>query len=145
MNDTSFSPYSIRVVEFLPHAVVGANNTLANASSEPKNPALRLELNTPDGMQQRTAFAKFPDFQSMHGGSTATDMKVTFLYAGGAGGLAHDTPPIQLYSIPDGDLHARFSSIGAKPSDKPVNLQQPIASPWGDKMLTVFICHYSAV
>jgi hypothetical protein len=58
---------------------VGPDNQLVDSPDRPVNPAIEMELNGPDGAERRLAFARFPDFPSMHGGERRRDLKVSFV------------------------------------------------------------------
>jgi hypothetical protein len=69
---------TVRVLRYLPHAIVGEDKQLVNASDQPVNPAVEVEVVGPSGSEKRYAFAKFPDFSSMHGKPQVEGLKVTF-------------------------------------------------------------------
>jgi len=71
--------YTVRVLRYLPHATVGPDNQLVNAPDRPVNPAIEVELNGPEGPERRLAFARFPDFMSMHSAEGSEDLKVKFV------------------------------------------------------------------
>ncbi|HRY66595.1 MAG TPA: cytochrome c biogenesis protein ResB [Phycisphaerae bacterium] len=76
VGDTGFS---IQVLRYLPHAVVGADRQLRSVSDQPVNPAIEVEVSGAEGSSRRLAFARFPDFPSMHGTSAAERLKLTFV------------------------------------------------------------------
>lgn len=122
-----------RVLRFLPHATVGADNKLVNASPRPKNPAIEVEL-TKDGVtEKRVAFARFPDFGSMHAKNQPMDIKVVFVFSEPH---AHHTP-IEILSSPTGALHVRFASEGTSAVPQEIRLGDAIETPWPGKRLAV--------
>ncbi len=118
--------YAIRVLRYLPHATVGPNNKLTNASDQPVNPAIEVELNGPEGAEKLLAFARFPDFMSMHGGEHTKDLKVTFV----APGATASTTPIEILEGPDAMLHVRFRHGGGGLATREVSVGEAIESPW---------------
>jgi hypothetical protein len=72
---------TVRVLRYLPHAQVERGGKLHNASDQPVNPAIEVEIVGPQGTDRRVAFSKFPDFQ--HGVRLIEDLHLTFV--GGAG------------------------------------------------------------
>jgi len=92
--------YTVRVLRYLPHATVGPDNKLVNMSNRPENPAIELELNGPDGPEKRFAFARFPDFASMHGGEHKKDLKVTFVAPTSSATTIEPVEPVRETRIP---------------------------------------------
>ena len=82
---------------------MGADNQLTNASDRPANPAIRAEIIGPSGRQTKIAFAKFPDFSSMHGAQGADEVKMTFV---ATGAIAESSPPVEIFATLDGKLLA---------------------------------------
>ncbi len=124
---------SVRVLRYLPHATVGPDNKLVNVSDQPMNPAIEAEILGPDGAERRVAFARFPDFRSMHGGAATQELKLTFLSSAGATPQA----PIEILAAPSGDLHVRFAAGDGRAVSRAVVLETPVASPWDGSTLTV--------
>jgi hypothetical protein len=135
--------YSIRVLEFFPHATVGHGSQLVNASDQPINPAIRAEITGPEGSWTALAFANFPDFRSTHGQKGAADVKVTFEYSGNK---TAPVAPIELFAVRNGPIHVRFNeapavSSAATESDAPaahaLEINQPISTPAPGRSLTL--------
>jgi hypothetical protein len=129
------TPYKVRVLRYLPHAIVTREKNVMNASDRPENPAVELELSGPEGNETRVAFARFPDFQMSHGQEKpekVLPLKVTFEAGPGA-----DAPAsIEIVRGPDGSLQARFGEAdGARPVA--VEVGTPIPVPGSDLRLTV--------
>lgn len=123
---------TLRVLRYLPHAVVAAKGRLDNASEKPVNPAIEVELGGPRGVEKRFAFARFPDFQSMHGGHTAPETKIIL-----AAAFDEDVhAPIEVICGPGDTLHVRFSN-SLETILKSLQIGEPVASPWPDRKLTV--------
>lgn len=55
--------YNIKVTQF---ALDFANKAEPLREQRPENPAVQLEINGPDGTEQRWVFAKYPDWDEMH-------------------------------------------------------------------------------
>ncbi len=125
--------YTVRVLNYLPHAVVGEGGQLRSASDRPVNPAVEVELVGPEGPQKHRAFARFPDFASMHGSKPGQEVKVTFIMPTG------DVPtvPIEILAGPEGDLHARFAQDSTNVVKKKLELAVPVETPWAGIKLTV--------
>jgi len=116
---------TIQVLRYIPHAVVGNDRQVRSASTQPINPAIEVAIAGPDGTHKRLAFARFPDFQSMHG-TTQAAVRVVFE----ATQTQKDKHPIELFSRPGGPLYVRFN-----PQDGPsvlhtVKIGQKIDTPW---------------
>lgn len=97
---------SLRVLRYLPHAVVAGRGKLDNASNEPMNPAIEVELTGAGGTERRFAFARFPDFQSMHGHLLNPDVKIVLAMPD----IAPQSAPVEILSGPGDALHVRFSN-----------------------------------
>lgn len=65
---------TLKVLQYLPHFVFDNQKGEArSASEEPVNPALQVELTAPGKAGAKSwLFAKFPDFNAMHGGKAGT-------------------------------------------------------------------------
>ena len=57
---------TIKIVRYVPHAVVGPDGHIENRSDQPVNPLVICQVIGPDGSDRRMAFAGFPDFAEMH-------------------------------------------------------------------------------
>lgn len=125
--------YTVRVMRYMPHATVGADNKVVNASPNPVNPAVEVEVSGPDGREQRLAFARFPDFQSMHGGQKLEDVKIRFVSEEDIGSRA----PVELISGPGNKLHVRFAPPGGEVVSREVAIGTPIETPWPSRKLVV--------
>jgi len=123
---------SVRVLRYLPHATVAADNQVINASDRPVNPAVEVEITGPDGAERRISFAKFPDFQSMHGKAPHSDVKVVFVAQ-----QTEAAAPVELIGGPDGRLFVRYSADGAGASALPVTLGELVETPWPQLRLMV--------
>ena len=123
--------YTIRVLRYLPHAMVGADNKLGNASNDPVNPAIELEVTGPGTHEKRFAFAKFPGFK--HGEFAIEEVDVTFV-AGDAGPTA---PPIEIARAPDGVLYVRFTHSESPTPAQPIAVGTPIDTPWPGSKLEI--------
>jgi hypothetical protein len=124
---------SIRVLRYLPHAIVGEDKKLVNASNEPVNPAIEVELTGPAGTEMRRAFAKFPDLQSMHGKAQIEGLKVVFI----APTEALATVGVQICAGPNGELHARFKPEGGDAVTRKLEIGMPVETPWAEQKFAV--------
>jgi len=127
---------SFRVLRYMPHATVGGGNKIRNVSDEPINPAIEVEIAGPAGTATRLAFAKFPDFTSMHGDPELADVKVTHVMEESGGGVPLASP-LEIVRGPGGDLYARFSDGRGGFNTKPLTPGEPIATPWQGKKVAV--------
>ncbi len=127
------TPLTFRVIRYLPHATVGADKKLTNVSPQPINPAIEVEVISPNGTEKRLAFAKFPDFSSMHGDTTITDLKVTFVTT------SQDTPsvPIEIVRAPKDQYFVRFSTQGNATTVHPLVMNTALQTPWPDQAITL--------
>jgi len=128
------SGFSLRVLEYFPHATVGPGGEIKNASSQAMNPAVRVEITGSSGRQTRLAFARFPDFGSMHGEQGAEDLKLVF--------VSSDAPSapvaaIQILTTRDGEMRAVFAPNGASRSTAALRLGETVDTPWPGMQFTV--------
>ena len=117
-----------RVLRYLPHAVVASSGKgLTNVSDRPVNPAIQFELIEPDGTSSKAyAFARFPDYKSMHGGQHGGEqLKLTFVTEAGK-----DLPQaaIEVLAGPGKQLWVRFAT-GKGSVKKKLTVGEPVASP----------------
>lgn len=129
----SGSGLSVRVLRYLPHATVGADRQVVSASNQPINPAVEIEISGPDGSERRVCFAKFPDFQSMHGRAAHSDVNATFV----ASAAATPTTPIELIGASDGRTFVRFAPPSAPVSTQELTLGNAAQTPWAGQTLTL--------
>jgi hypothetical protein len=118
------SGYTIRVLRYLPHAIVGTNNRLSNASDRPINPAIEVEITGPAAAETRFAFAKFPRFK--HRPHKLAEVELTFVAAEDPTPIA----PLEILGVPGGELYVRFSAPGAPVATHKLSLGSPVDSPW---------------
>lgn len=126
--------FSLRVLEFFPHATVGPGGEISNASSQAQNPAVRVEIMGPSGKQTRLAFARFPDYVSMHGEKVADDLKLVFESSGTA---PASVAPIQVLTTTDGEMHAKFASTSGNTTTQVLGIGQAVDTPWPGMRFTV--------
>lgn len=124
---------TVKVLRFLPHATVGVDGEVVSASPQPLNPAIEVELVRGDERETRIAFARFPDFESMHGQETLSGIKV--VYALPQTLVPH--APVEVLSSKNGDLYVRFAWEGTALQTSAVKLGESIETPWPGKRLTV--------
>jgi len=124
---------TIRILRYLPHAVVGENNKLRSASDEPMNPAIEVEIDGPTGKKTQLAFAKFPEFRMLHGVKNDSELKITFISAVSDAAAV----PIEVLGSADGELCARFSSKGSNVVIRKLIVGTPVETPWQGQILTV--------
>jgi hypothetical protein len=120
------TPYTLRLVRYLPHAIVGPDRTIVNASERPANPAVEVEIKGPEGADTRLAFAKFPDFHGRAGEQILKDVKVAFL----ASPTLTAGVPIEVLGGPEGKLAVRFSWEGTDPRVHELTVGQAVPTPW---------------
>lgn len=127
------TPYALRVLRYLPHAVVGPDKAIVNRSDRPVNPAVEVTISGPEGVDTRLAFARFPDFHGRAEGLKAKDVKVSFAAPGGTRPHA----PIEVVSGPEGRLAVRFTQEGADVITHELELQQVVDTPWPGRTFQV--------
>lgn len=118
--------YTIQVTRYVPHATVGDDKTIVSASSQPVNPYIEATLAGPEGTQARRAFAKFPDFDGMHGAATAQAVKLRYEVPETEAPLA----PAEVLAGVDGRLYARFSQPGLATQTIAITPGTPVETPW---------------
>ncbi|MDO8631255.1 MAG: cytochrome c biogenesis protein ResB [Phycisphaerales bacterium] len=126
--------YQVRMLDYFPHATVGEGGAITSASSQPVNPAIRVEITGPKGTQTQIAFARFPDFSSTHGGGGADDVKVTFIASGAP---SAPSVPVEVLATPDGEMSVRFTPAGGSETSHSLRIGEPVDMPWPGKKLTV--------
>ncbi len=115
-----------KLLRYLPHATVGQNREIVNASDRPMNPFVEVELEGPSGKETRRAFARFPDFAASHAGMSEEGAKVRFT----ASDAPVTTAPIELLNGPGGALHVRFNPAGGEPLVRKLEIGTAVESPW---------------
>ncbi len=127
------SGYTVRVLRYLPHASVGENGKVVSLSTRAVNPAVEAELVGPEGAETRLAFARFPDFSSMHGETQIKELKLTFVAAVDTSASA----PIEVLGGPDGKLYVRFQKGDQGSTTTELSVGVPVASPWPGQKFAV--------
>ncbi|RJP33196.1 MAG: hypothetical protein C4547_12815 [Phycisphaerales bacterium] len=121
---------SVRVHQYLPHAVVGPDNKVISASEQPVNPAIEVEVTGAAGAERRFAFAKFPDFR--HGEEGIPGLNLTFIAP-----TSDASTPIQIVSNAEGQLYARFSAGGGYVLTQRLEPGAEVETPFPDCRLAV--------
>lgn len=121
------SGYSVRVLEYFPHAVVGQGGVVQSASDRPVNPAIRVEVTGPSGTQTKTSFSRFPDYGATHAGQGSDDVRVKFVATATASAR---NAPITVLTGGDGQLIAQFADGSGEPVTTPLTVGAPVATPW---------------
>ena len=120
------SGLSFRVLRYLPHAVVDRDNQVDNASPQPVNPAIEVEIDGPAGVERRLAFSMFPDFGDLHRTPQSADLEVTFLSSAAPAPSA----PVEVLRGPRGELHVRFHSESGPVVHHRIEVGVPVDTPW---------------
>ena len=119
------SGYSLRVLEYLPHARVEQERGLVNVSDQPINPAIVFELSGHGTTIRRNSFAKFPDFS--HSKDELTEIEVRLkMPENDAAPLA----PIEILGGPTDELYVRFQVEDEQISIKKLSLGNAVETPW---------------
>jgi len=125
--------YSVRVLRYLPHALV-ENKQLISASDQPVNPAIEAEITGPEGTAKRFAFARFPEFGSMHGTEApSAGVKLTFI----APVDERPRTPVEVIAGPQGRLVARFQPESGSPVVREVKVGEIVQTPWAGLTFSV--------
>ena len=119
--------YTIRVLRYLPHATVRPGGVVVNASDQPVNPAVEVEIAGPEGTRKRIAWAKFPDFT--HPGQETGGIDLTFVSA--------QPPPVEILRSPTGELYVRFHPENSPTTMKSLTIGTPVETPWPGLRLAV--------
>jgi len=116
--------HSVRVLQYVPHAVVGRDRRLANAPDQRDNPAIEVEIVGPSATVRRIAFADFPGFS--HASDELAEVQVTF--------VAPDDPaPIAPLEILEGaadELYVRFQLENRPVQVTKLSIGTPVETPW---------------
>jgi len=129
-----------RVLRYMPHAVVGGDQGVGNASPEPLNPAIEVEIEGPSGTETRLAFSMFPDFEGMHQATRSEDLKVAFL----SSAAPPPSVPVEVLRGPEGALHVRFHGEGAPVVHRSIEVGLPVDTPWPGLRFCVLRCFENA-
>lgn len=121
--------YTVRVLRYLPHAVVGAKRTLSSASDQPVNPAIEAEIVGPEGADKKIAFARFPDFHGRAGGDHTKDFTLRFI----ASSALLPAAPVEVLRGPEGELAVRLSGEGVPTIIRTLAVGQSVPTPWPDQ------------
>lgn len=125
--------YTLRVLRYLPHALISEDRRMVNASNEPVNPTVEVELASPKGTVRRYAFARFPEFDTMHDADEpAADVKLTFLVPADENAAA-----IDLLAGPEGRIVARFKTDDGGRIARELAVGTPVETPWAGLEFTV--------
>ncbi|HSW44412.1 MAG TPA: cytochrome c biogenesis protein ResB, partial [Phycisphaerae bacterium] len=126
--------YSLRVLRYLPHAVVGQDRQITNASSQPINPAVEVEIIGPKGTTKQMAFSRFPDFQMMHRPDQQKEahgqekgIKIRFSVSSQP---AESRVPVEIYAARSGELGVQFTPQDGRPEGREISLGQVVETPW---------------
>lgn len=125
--------YRARVLRYLPHATVGADKQVVNTSNRPVNPYIEVEIVGSDIREIFKAFAKFPDFPSMHKPSRIEGLKLIFV----AGSVDVPATPVEVLGGPAGELYARFNRHADHVVVRRLEVGTPVETPWSDRQFAV--------
>lgn len=125
--------YTAQVLRYLPHATVAANNQVVNASEQPINPYVEVAFTGPEGEEVQRAFARFPEFSRMHGANAPQAFELKFTSS------AEEAPfaPVEVLEGAGGEMYVRFNRKGVERAVQPIDVGQPVGSPWPGRQLTV--------
>lgn len=122
-----------RVVRYLPHAVLGRQNLIQNATTRPINPAIEVELVGPAGHEKYWAFAN-ADVQPIRDERRVfEDMKVLFQAPIDTG----PPTPTEIVVGPESKTAVRFRDPNDRIFSQRVHLGKPIAPGGSDWHVTV--------
>ncbi len=134
--------FTVKVLRYLPHAIVGPDRKIENLSNEPRNPALEVEVTGPEGTVRSHAFANVHNLQAMHGtrdsanphgAQDSAELKVVF----SASEDLVPSAPISLLAGPENKLHVRFALEGQPVVVEELTLGKPCETPFEGFQLTV--------
>ena len=127
------SGFSFQVLQYMPHAVLGSDDTVVNQSERPVNPAIELVVVGPTGAEKHVLFAKDPEIEPSHVSESDDTVLVAF--------LAPERPkpdtPIEVLMGPDSRLYARLYWVGSDVIGHFLEVGQPVETPWPGTWLTV--------
>ena len=116
--------YSVRVLQYVPHAVIGRDRRLSNAPDQRDNPAIEVEIAGPSATVRRIAFADFPGFS--HASDELAEVQVTFV-------AVDDPAPIAPLEILEGagdELYVRFQLENRPLQVTKLSIGTPVETPW---------------
>jgi len=125
---------TVHTLRYMPHAVVGKDRQVKNATSQPVNPAVEVEIRGSGKTEKRLLFGRFPDFSSMHEKKTFfPDVKVVFNQPE----IEEQVVPIRLIETPRGNLLVRFQYEDKDSGFVPLKPGKPVNTPWEGQKFTV--------
>ena len=123
---------SLRVIRYLPHAVLGRDKNVTNASEQAMNPAIEVELLGQEESETLVLFARFPEFNAEH--RLAGDRNIQLTYD--APSILAPRVPIEFLQGPEESLFVRIRWAGAKMVTSRIELGKEIDTPWpGEKLI----------
>lgn len=127
------SGYTVKVLRYIPHATVNKDRKLVSLSEQPVNPAIEAELTGAEGTFRRLAFARFPEFSSMHKIPEGGDVKLTLVTA------VSDIPtvPLEIVKGPEGKMAVRFTTDKGEIAVRELEVGVAVDSPWMDFTCTI--------
>lgn len=123
--------YQVKVLRYLPHASIGDDRKLTNASDQPVNPAIEVELSGAGKVVRRVAFSRFPGF--MHGEDELSEVQLVFETAAGSPRRA----PLEILHGPGGEFYARFEMGDEPVRSVRMELGVPAETPWFGWTITI--------
>ncbi len=124
---------AVKVLRYLPHAVVGEDRQVADGGDGPANPAVEVEILGPDGPTRRWVFARFPEFDAMHGREERLPVRLRFI----ASPTTAPSTPIEILQGPDKRLFARFTTGTREVRIEPLAEGRMVPTPWPELRLGV--------
>ncbi len=121
----------LQVEEFWPDFRLDGNNRPANASDEPNNPAVRLQVATPVGTERWFLFASgdFPPIRGQVDGERAADLEISYEFS-------RPEDYLEIFVAPDDRLfYAANSSSGHRAG--PLAIGEAVELGWADFRLRV--------
>ena len=121
------TPYVITFKDYFPDFALTPEGII-NRSDAPVNPAVSFLLSGPEGTDTYLLFARFPEFEAVHGLEHTIPAEVSYTHAEGSA-----LPPnaISLVRTPSGTLAAVLTgSEGERRQLESVELGRPYTHPW---------------
>lgn len=109
--------YHIKVTQF---ALDFTNKAKSLREQQPENPVIQLEINGPEGTEQRWVFAKYPDWDKMH----PTKYKNLEFTCFVPESLAFVTNTLRIIQGPDGQQVLSYIKEGQPPQTEPYELDK---------------------
>lgn len=116
--------YSFKLVRYLSHARLNKEGKLVNVEESSPNPAIEFDINGPTEVKIPFAFARFPEFNQMHGQDSPVKVVLHTQES-----FMPDVP-LEILQGPAGLFYGRFLDMKGGFTVKELTIGEPVETPW---------------